>query len=150
MNGYIPNSGDGLKRLDYRAIWDLALKNYLAELESKKPVIMCGDFNVSHQPIDLARPKENYNKTSGYTQTEIDGISAIIADNYTDSFRKINPEKVQYSFWSVRFGARAKNVGWRLDYFLVSNRISDKIVNAEIYDQIMGSDHCPITLDMSL
>ena len=150
MNGYIPNSGDGLKRLDYRAIWDLALKNYLAELESKKPVIMCGDFNVSHQPIDLARPQEKYNKTSGYTQTEIDGISAIIADNYTDSFRKINPEKVQYSFWSVRFGARAKNVGWRLDYFLVSNRISDKIVNAEIYDQIMGSDHCPITLDMSL
>ncbi|MCB0645650.1 MAG: exodeoxyribonuclease III [Saprospiraceae bacterium] len=150
VNGYIPNSGDGLKRLDYRAEWDLALKNYLSELRKAKPVIMTGDFNVAHQPIDLARPQSNYNKTSGYTQVEIDGMSAILASGFTDSFRYLHPEKVLYSFWSVRFGARAKNVGWRLDYFLVDDQIKDKITGADIHNEIMGSDHCPVSVEIAL
>ncbi len=148
VNVYVPNSGDGMKRLDYRAEWDMAFAKYLKKLRSKKPVIVCGDFNVAHAPIDLARPKENYNKTSGYTQTEIDGMDLLIKQGFVDSFRALHPEKVQYSFWSVRFGARAKNLGWRIDYFLVDKDLKDKIDQAEIHDQLMGSDHCPISLDI--
>jgi exodeoxyribonuclease-3 len=103
---------------------------------------------VAHQPIDLARPKENYNKTSGYTQTEIDGMDLILKQGFVDSFRKVHPEKIQYTFWSVRFGARAKNVGWRIDYFLVDDKIKDNIKEAAIHDQLMGSDHCPISLEL--
>lgn len=150
VNGYIPNSGDGLKRLDYRAEWDVCLKNYLSNLRSKKPVIVTGDFNVAHQAIDLARPKANYNKTSGYTQVEIDGISAILSVGFVDSFRHLHPEKELYSFWSVRFGARAKNVGWRIDYFLVDETLTEKIVAADIHNAVLGSDHCPISLEIAL
>jgi exodeoxyribonuclease-3 len=146
VNVYVPNSGEGMKRLDYRAEWDADFTRYLAGLRQKKHVIVTGDFNVAHQPIDLARPKENYNKTSGYTQVEIDGMSNLLLAGFADSFRKIFPEKVQYSFWSVRFGARAKNVGWRIDYFLVDERMADRIADAYILDQEMGSDHCPIGL----
>jgi exodeoxyribonuclease III len=144
VNVYVPNSGEGLKRLDYRAEWDEAFSQYLAGLRSKKNVIVTGDFNVAHQAIDLARPKENYNKTSGYTQVEIDGMDKILSKGFTDSFRFKYPEKVQYSFWSVRFGARAKNLGWRIDYFLVDERMNERISDAFILDQEMGSDHCPI------
>ena len=145
---YTPNSGEGLKRLEYRGEWDNEYSKYIKKLMKKKPVITTGDFNVAHQPIDLARPKENYNKSSGYTQVEIDGMNQLIKTGLTDSYRYLYPDKVQYSFWSVRFGARAKNVGWRIDYFLVDNRLKDKIVGAEILDQEMGSDHCPIQLNL--
>lgn len=150
VNVYVPNSGDGLKRLDYRHTWDLAFARYLSELRTIKPVIITGDFNVAHQAIDLARPKENYNKTAGYTQTEIDGLNLIMEQGFVDSYRLMNPDKVQYSFWSARFGARAKNLGWRIDYFLVDNKLQSHIRSAEILDHILGSDHCPISLDLSL
>jgi len=115
VNVYVPNSGSGLKRLEYRATWDAAFAKYLSKLRKKKPIIVTGDFNVAHQPIDLARPKPNYNKTSGYTQVEIDGMDGLHKVGLIDSYRALYPEKVEYSFWSVRFGARAKNVGWRID-----------------------------------
>jgi exodeoxyribonuclease-3 len=148
VNVYVPNSGEGLKRLEYRAVWDEDFSHYLANLRKKKNVVVTGDFNVAHQPIDLARPKENYNKTSGYTQVEIDGMGKILSKGFIDSFRHIHPDKVQYTFWSVRFGARAKNVGWRIDYFLVDERMKDRIKVAFILDQEMGSDHCPIGLEI--
>lgn len=148
VNVYVPNSGEGLKRLDYRAEWDHAFASFLQKLKKKKPVIVTGDFNVAHQPIDLARPKENYNKTSGYTQTEIDGMDLILSKGFTDSYRYANKDQVQYSFWSVRFGARAKNVGWRIDYFLVDKKIESNVYEASIFDQLQGSDHCPIGLKL--
>lgn len=146
VNVYVPNSGEGLKRLEYRSTWDKDFTSYLAQLKAKKNVIVTGDFNVAHEAIDLARPKENYNKTSGYTQVEIDGLDNLLKIGLIDSFRKFHPDKVQYSFWSARFGARAKNLGWRIDYFLVDDRISDNIKDSFILDQEMGSDHCPIVL----
>ena len=149
VNVYVPNSGAGLKRLEYRSEWDKAFANYLGRLRKKKPVIVTGDFNVAHQPIDLARPKPNYNKTSGYTQVEIDGISNIMKKGFVDAYRSLYPEKVEYTFWSVRFGARAKNVGWRIDYFLVDKMLKENIKDSKIHTQIMGSDHCPLSLEMS-
>jgi len=145
---YVPNSGSGLKRLDYRATWDAAFAKYLKQLRKKKPIIVTGDFNVAHQPIDLARPKPNYNKTSGYTQVEIDGIQGLLDVGLVDAYRTLYPEKVEYTFWSVRFGARAKNVGWRLDYFLVDERLRDNIRDSIIHTNTMGSDHCPIELQI--
>lgn len=149
VNVYVPNSGSGLKRLDYRATWDKAFASFLGKEMKHKPVIVTGDFNVAHNPIDLANPKSNYNKTSGYTQVEIDGMTKIQKVGLLDSFRLLHPEKVQYTFWSMRTGARARNAGWRLDYFLVDKRLKDNIVSAEIHDQIMGSDHCPISLELA-
>jgi len=149
VNVYVPNSGAGMKRLDYRATWDIAFTKYLAKLRKKKPIIVTGDFNVAHQPIDLARPKPNYNKTSGYTQVEIDGMDNLLKIGLVDSFRELYPDKVQYSFWSVRFGARARNVGWRIDYFLVDERLKHNIKDVVIHDQIMGSDHCPVSIILS-
>jgi exodeoxyribonuclease-3 len=150
INGYIPNSGDGLKRIDYRHEWDKAFAEFLVKLRSKKPVVVTGDFNVAHQAMDLARPKENYNKTSGYTQTEIDGLNLILSKGFIDSYRYLHPEKIEYSFWSVRFGARPKNLGWRIDYFLVDETLKEKIADAQIYTKMMGSDHCPIALQLDL
>ncbi len=150
VNVYVPNSGEGLKRLDYRAEWDEDFSQYLAKLRMKKNVIVTGDFNVAHQAIDLARPKENYNKTSGYTQVEIDGMDKILSKGFIDSFRMLNPEKIQYSFWSDRFGARAKNMGWRIDYFLVDERMKNIVKDTFILDQELGSDHCPIGLQLNL
>jgi exodeoxyribonuclease III len=144
----VPNSGDGLKRLDYRAEWDEDFSQYLAKLREKKNVIVTGDFNVAHKAIDLARPKENYNKTSGYTQVEIDGMDKILSKGFTDSYRVLHPDQVQYSFWSARFGARAKNMGWRIDYFLVDSRLQNNIQTAFILDQELGSDHCPIGIQL--
>jgi len=148
INVYVPNSGSGLKRIEYRSTWDAAFAAYLADKRKTKPVVVTGDFNVAHQPIDLARPKPNYNKTSGYTQIEIDGITNIMNEGFVDAYRLQYPDKVEYSFWSVRFGARAKNVGWRIDYFLVDEALKQNIVDSQIHTQIMGSDHCPISLEL--
>lgn len=150
VNVYIPNSGSGLKRLDYRAGWDKDFTNYLKELSKTKPLIITGDFNVAHTENDLANPKSNYNKTSGFTQVEIDGFDNMLKEvNLVDSFRTLHPTTFdKYTFWSARGGARGRNVGWRLDYFLVSESIWDKVKSSEIHDQIMGSDHCPISLEI--
>ncbi len=144
VNSYIPNSGQGLKRIDYRESWDKAMLAYLKGLEAKKPVVFCGDLNVCHQAIDLARPKSNYNKTAGYTQREIDGLSNYIHAGFVDSFRTLYPEEVKYSWWSYRGGAREKNVGWRLDYFLVSESLMPQVKDSIILNEVVGSDHCPV------
>ena len=145
---YTPNSGNGLRRLEYRQQWDRDFLAYLKHLEKKKPVVVCGDLNVAHQEIDLARPKANYNKTAGYTQQEIDGMDNLVSANFVDSFRHLHPDIIQYSWWSYRAGARGKNIGWRLDYFLVSDSLKDAIHKAEIHDQVTGSDHCPVLLEL--
>ena len=141
---YVPNSGSELLRLDYRQTWDAAFLNYLKNLEKSKPVVVCGDFNVAHQAIDLARPKENYNKAAGYMQAEIDGMNAFVGAGLLDSFRVLNPEQVKYSWWSYRAGAREKNVGWRIDYFLISEAFIPKLQEAFILNDVFGSDHCPV------
>jgi exodeoxyribonuclease-3 len=142
---YTPNSGEGMKRLDYRGEWDAAFRKYVTQLaKGKLPVIITGDLNVAHQPIDIARPKENYNKTSGYMQQEIDGMDALIKAGFVDTFRQMHPAEVKYSWWSQRFGARAKNVGWRIDYVLVSKGFEAKVKDAFILNEVMGSDHCPV------
>ncbi|MBL4679567.1 MAG: exodeoxyribonuclease III [Pseudomonadales bacterium] len=145
---YTPNSGNGLKRLDYRQQWDKDFLKYMKELEKKKPVLFCGDLNACHRDIDLARPKPNYNKTAGYTQKEIDGIDAYIAADFVDTYRFKNPEKVKYSWWSYRAGARGNNVGWRLDYFMCSDVLKKKIKETDILNDIFGSDHCPVMLEL--
>lgn len=145
VNSYVPNSGEGLKRLGYRKQWDEALRAHLVGLASgKRPVIFTGDLNVAHQPIDIARPKANYNKTAGYTQAEIDGIAALLGAGFVDTFRHKHPEEVKYSWWSQRFGAREKNIGWRIDYVLVSKGFEKKVKEAFILNDVMGSDHCPV------
>ena len=146
---YTPNSGAGMKRLDYRATWDEAFKNHLEALNEKKPVIVCGDLNVAHREIDIARPKANYNKTSGYTQTEIDGLDNILAAGFIDTFRHFHPEKVKYSWWNYKFRARDRNVGWRIDYFLISEELTPKLKSAEIYNDLFGSDHCPVGIELA-
>ena len=148
VNTYVPNSGEAMVRLDYREQWDKAMLKYLKGLEKKKPVIFMGDLNAAHQPIDLARPKENYNKTSGYTQREIDGINNYIKGGLIDTFRLINPDQVKYSWWSLRFGARAKNVGWRIDYVLASESLSSRVKDAFILNDVEGSDHCPVGVEV--
>ncbi len=146
---YVPNSGSELKRLDYRQEWDLAFFNYLKKLEATKPVLVCGDFNVAHKDIDLARPKPNYNKSAGYMQAEIDGMDRFTQGGLVDSFRHFYPEKTDsYSWWSYRAGARGKNVGWRIDYFLVSESFIPKVKGASILNEVMGSDHCPVAVEL--
>jgi len=141
---YVPNSGSELLRLAYRQTWDAAFLAYLKNLELQKPVLVCGDFNVAHQAIDLARPKENYNKAAGYMQEEIDGMNAYVSAGLIDTFRVMNPDTVKYSWWSYRAGARQKNVGWRIDYFLASATLQPVIKEAFILNDILGSDHCPV------
>lgn len=148
VNVYVPNSGNDLVRLDYRREWDKDFNNHLKDLEKIKPVIVCGDFNVAHQPIDLARPKPNYNKSAGYTQTEIDGFSRFLDNGLIDTFRHFHPEEIKYSWWSYRAGAREKNVGWRIDYFLVSKSFLPKVKEAFILNEYMGSDHCPLGISI--
>ncbi len=150
VNVYVPNSGSGQKRLEYRAKWDAAFKDYLVKLKSEKPLVVTGDFNVANAPIDLARPKENYNKTSGYTQVEIDGFENFKSEGLIDTYRALNPERVQYTFWNQRFRARERNVGWRIDYWMVSEDIMDAVANAAILEDIRGSDHCPIELVLEI
>ncbi|MFC4699545.1 exodeoxyribonuclease III [Glaciecola siphonariae] len=147
---YTPNSQNDLKRLPYRQQWDAAFLDYVKALEQNKPVIVCGDLNVAHKDIDLARPKANYNKSAGYTQQEIDGIDNLLASGFIDSFRHVNSDAVKYSWFSYRAGARERNVGWRIDYFLVSSKLENTIKNADIHNDIYGSDHCPVSLELSL
>ena len=146
---YVPNSGSELKRLDYRQRWDADFLAYLLELEKRKPVIVCGDLNVAHKDIDLARPKQNYNKAAGYMQEEINGMDNLVSAGFIDTFRHLNPEEIKYSWWSFRAGARVRNVGWRIDYFLSSPRLLDKLVHADILTEVMGSDHCPVLLELA-
>jgi exodeoxyribonuclease-3 len=141
---YVPNSGSELLRLDYRKKWDADFLKYLKNLEKVKPVIVCGDFNVAHKAIDLARPKENYNKAAGYMQDEIDGMDNFTKNGLIDTFRLINGDEIKYSWWSYRAGARQKNIGWRIDYFLVSENIQSRIKDAFILNEVHGSDHCPV------
>ncbi|SFT82254.1 exodeoxyribonuclease-3 [Lishizhenia tianjinensis] len=145
---YVPNSKNDLSRLDYRTTWDEALLNYVKDLEKSKPVIICGDFNVAHKEIDLARPKQNYDKSAGFTQKEIDGMDAFTSNGLVDTFRALNPDQVKYSWWSYRGGAREKNVGWRIDYFLVSESLMPRVKKAQILNEIMGSDHCPVLIEL--
>ena len=149
VNVYVPNSGNGLVRLDYRQGWDADFLKYLKGLEENKPVMICGDMNVAHQAIDLARPKSNYNKTAGYTQQEIDGFTNFINAGFVDTFRHFYPEEVAYSYWSYRFNARKNNVGWRIDYFLVSQSMIEGVQKAFILPQYEGSDHCPVGITLT-
>ena len=143
---YTPNSGRGLARLEYRKSWDEDFLKYVKTLEAKKPVIICGDLNVAHQEIDLANPKSNYNKTAGYTQQEIDGFQAMLDAGFVDVFRSLNPESVVYTYWNYMFNARKRNVGWRIDYFLISAPLLDHVKDCDMLTDVLGSDHCPIYL----
>lgn len=144
VTAYVPNSQNGLKRLPYRMEWDKALLKHLKELEKKKPVMLCGDLNVAHQPIDLKNDKANFNKSAGYTEQEIEGMDNFIKNGFTDSFRHFYPSEEKYSWWSYRMNARAKNVGWRIDYFLASDGFMDNVEDAFIMNDVFGSDHCPV------
>jgi exodeoxyribonuclease-3 len=146
---YVPNSGSELARLTYRQKWDMDFLAYLKNLEKRKPVVVCGDFNVAHHAIDLARPKENYNKAAGYMQAEIDGMDAYHNAGLKDTFRVLLPNEVKYSWWSYRAGARQKNIGWRIDYFLASEALLPNVKNAFILNEILGSDHCPVGIEMA-
>ncbi len=148
VNCYTPNSGRELARLEYRMTWEEAFKKYLIELDKQKPVIICGDLNVAHTEIDLKNPKSN-RKNAGFTDEERSKIESLLNSGFTDTFRKIYPDKEgAYTWWSYMFNARANNAGWRIDYFLVSDRISKNIKDAYIYAEIMGSDHCPVGLEI--
>jgi exodeoxyribonuclease-3 len=147
---YTPNAGEGLKRLDYRETWDTAFRNYVVGLQAKKPVIICGDLNVAHQPIDIARAKENYNKAAGYTQREIDGFVKLLEAGFVDTFRRFYPEQVKYTYWNYLFNARSRNVGWRIDYFLVSESLMPRVKDAMIYNEFHGSDHCPVAIKLEV
>lgn len=147
---YVPNSGSELARLGYRQQWDRDFLQYLKGLQSQKPVLVCGDFNVAHRGIDLARPKENYNKAAGYMQEEIDGMDAFEQAGLLDTFRVLHPEGVKYSWWSYRAGARQNNIGWRIDYFLASKAMMPAVSSAEILNDVMGSDHCPVKVTLGL
>lgn len=147
---YTPNSQNELHRLDYRMIWEDDFRNYLLKLDKKKPVILCGDLNVAHKEIDLKNPKTN-RKNAGFTDEEREKMTELLNCGFTDSFRYLYPDQEGiYSWWSYRFSAREKNAGWRIDYFLVSNRIKDKIREAKIYTDIFGSDHCPVGLEIEI
>jgi exodeoxyribonuclease-3 len=147
---YTPNSGSELKRLPYRQQWDAAFLNYVKALEQSKPVVLCGDLNVAHKDIDLARPKANYNKSAGYTQQEIDGIDNLVNAGFVDTYRYLHPDTQKFSWWSYRAGARERNVGWRIDYFLVSSALKEILGDADIHNDIHGSDHCPVSLKLLL
>ena len=147
---YTPNSQDGLRRLDYRMTWEDAFRAYLMELDKKKPVIVCGDLNVAHQEIDLKNPKTN-RKNAGFTDEERAKMTTLLDAGFTDTWRFFNPNVADvYSWWSYRFRAREKNAGWRIDYFLVSNRLQERLIDAKIHTQILGSDHCPVEVDINL
>lgn len=148
VNVYVPNSGQGLNRLDYRENWDAAFQKYLSDLQKEKPLILCGDLNVAHRAIDLKNDKSNYNKTPGYTQIEIDGLDRLLSIGLIDIYRHQNPETEIYTYWSYRFKARERNIGWRIDYFLISESLKSKVGSASVYSQIVGSDHCPIGLEI--
>ena len=142
---YTPNSQDGLRRLDYRMKWEEDFQAYLHRLDAIKPVIVCGDMNVAHQEIDLKNPKTNH-KNAGFTDEEREKMTQLLSNGFIDTFRTLYPEQVTYSWWSYRFRAREKNTGWRIDYFLISERLKDRLEDAKIHTEIMGSDHCPVEI----
>ena len=144
---YTPNSQDGLKRLDYRMTWEDDFRQYLKKLDGQKPVILCGDLNVAHEEIDLKNPKTN-RMNAGFTDEERQKFSELLSAGFIDSFRTLYPEQVTYSWWSYRFQARQKNAGWRIDYFVTSQRLQNQIKDAKIHTEIMGSDHCPVELTL--
>lgn len=147
---YTPNSQNELKRLDYRMKWEDDFREYLLRLNKKKPVILCGDLNVAHNEIDLKNPKTN-RKNAGFSDEEREKMTILLNSGFTDSFRYLYPDKEGiYSWWSYRFNARKNNAGWRIDYFITSDSIKDKIIDSKIHTDIMGSDHCPIELDINL
>ncbi len=146
---YTPNAQDGLKRLAFREAWECAFRDYLKRLDERKPVIVCGDMNVAHQEIDLKNPKTNH-QNPGFTDEERGHFTALLESGFIDSFRHFHPTLTDaYSWWSYRFFAREKNVGWRIDYFVVSERLKDRLVGASIHNEIYGSDHCPVALQIS-
>lgn len=148
VNCYTPNSQNELARLDYRMVWEDAFLSYLKELDKEKPLVLCGDLNVAHNEIDLKNPKTN-KKNAGFTQEERDKMSALLNSGFIDTFRYFYPDKEGiYSWWSYRFHAREKNSGWRIDYFITSERLKDRLRDAKIHTDIMGSDHCPVELDI--
>ncbi|MFV0485167.1 MAG: exodeoxyribonuclease III [Candidatus Saccharimonadales bacterium] len=145
---YVPNSKRELTRLKLREeIWDPALLAYLKELETQKPVVICGDFNVAHQPIDLARPNDNTHN-AGFTAEERKGFDNFMAAGFVDTFRQLHPEEQKYSWWAYRANARVRNVGWRIDYFLISSELLPKLKTADVHDEVMGSDHAPVSIDL--
>ena len=144
---YVPNSQDGLKRLDYRMRWEDDFLSYIKKLEETKPVIYCGDLNVAHEEIDLKNPKAN-RKNAGFTDEERSKMTAVLESGFTDTFRYFYPEQVTYSWWSYRFKAREKNAGWRIDYFICSDSLRARLKDAKIHTEVMGSDHCPVELDI--
>ena len=144
---YTPNSQNELRRLDYRMTWEEDFRKFLKDLDTKKPVIVCGDMNVAHQEIDIKNPKTN-RRNAGFTDEEREKMTQLLEAGFIDTFRYKHPEDVTYSWWSYRFRAREKNAGWRIDYFLVSERLKEKISEASILTDFMGSDHCPVELDL--
>ena len=145
---YTPNSQDELRRLDYRMQWEDAFRSYLLALDEKKPVVVCGDMNVAHKEIDLKNPQTNH-RNAGFTDEEREKFSVLLQSGFTDTFRLLHPDETgRYSWWSYRFHAREKNVGWRIDYFLVSNRLTPRVALADIGSDIFGSDHCPVILEL--
>ena len=150
VNVYVPNSQDGLKRLDYRMVWEDDFRTYLKKLEEKKPVVTCGDFNVAHKEIDLKNPKTN-RKNAGFTDEEREKMTVLQEEGFTDTFRYFYPDlEGAYSWWSYRFNARKNNAGWRIDYFLASEGLNDRLKHAEILKDVLGSDHCPILLEIDI
>ncbi len=149
VNAYVPNSKEELKRLDYRMIYEDNLREYLVSLDKKKPVIYCGDLNVAHERIDLKNPDSN-TRNPGFTNEERDKMTLLLNAGFTDTYRNLYPTKVEYSWWSYRFNARANNAGWRIDYFIVSNRIKDNIKDVVIRNDVYGSDHCPVEMTIEI
>lgn len=146
---YTPNSQDGLRRLDYRMEWENAFRDYIEALDTRKPVVFCGDLNVAHQEIDLKNPKTNH-MNPGFTDDEREKFTVLLDSGFIDTFRTLHPEDITYSWWSYRFQARKKNTGWRIDYFVTSERLRKNITSASIHTNIYGSDHCPVELCLSL
>ena len=144
---YTPNSQDGLRRLDYRMKWEKDFQDYLHRLDRKKPVVVCGDMNVAHEEIDIKNPKTN-RRNAGFTDEEREKMTQLLDSGFIDTFRMLYPEQVTYSWWSYRFRARERNTGWRIDYFLISERLRDRLEDAKIHTEIMGSDHCPVEVDL--
>lgn len=150
VNVYTPNSQDGLKRLDYRMTWEDAFRNHLLALTGKKPVLVCGDLNVAHEEIDLKNPKTNH-FNPGFTDQEREKLSILLQSGFVDTYRHFYPEQQDaYSWWSYRFHAREKNIGWRIDYWLASSELENRLVSAQIHSNILGSDHCPVGLVVDL
>ena len=146
---YTPNSQDGLRRLDYRMKWEDDFRDYLKRLDAVKPVVLCGDLHVAHEEIDLKNPKTN-RKNAGFTDEERQQMTTLLSSGFIDTFRTLYPEQVTYSWWSYRFQARQKNAGWRIDYFIISERLRSRLHDAKIHTDILGSDHCPVELDLDL